>query len=154
MDDWQKDISQMLETFTDQVENFLLDVARDVTDAMNSFVEFSEDLSAEFNVAMVDEVEQYLTQMVSPVLEAYFGVGSAIGDVTQPVVQTVEPLLKQHPTCVGCRHFHGQFYGDALLVCGMHPYGVEEGVETCPDKEAVNWGVFSSTNFGFDEDWL
>lgn len=33
--------------------------------------------------------------------------------------------------CRGCCHYHGQTYGGTRLVCGMHPYGVEE--ETCPD---------------------
>lgn len=33
--------------------------------------------------------------------------------------------------CKGCCHYHGQKYGGNLLVCGMHPYGVEE--EHCPD---------------------
>lgn len=33
--------------------------------------------------------------------------------------------------CQGCCHYHGQTYGGELLVCGMHPYGVEG--EHCPD---------------------
>ena len=134
----------MFDTIADQIEGFLLDVAQDVTDAMNDFVEFSEELSMQINTTFVDEVEQSLTVLVGPILEAYFGVGGVIEEMTQPMTQTVEPFLKQHPVCAGCRHFHGQYYGDSLLVCGMHPYGMAEGVETCPDKEAVNWGVFSA----------
>lgn len=34
-------------------------------------------------------------------------------------------------TCRGCCHYHGHTYGGHLLVCAMHPYGVEE--EHCPD---------------------
>lgn len=37
-------------------------------------------------------------------------------------------------TCRGCRHYHGQVYGGNLLVCAMHPYGIEE--EVCSDWEA------------------
>lgn len=140
----------MLDTIADQVEGFFLDVALDVTEAMNGFVEFSEEVSTQLNTTVLDEVEQYLTEWVSPVLEAYFGLGGAIEEITQPVTQTFEPMLKQHPACVGCRNFHGQYYGDSLLVCAMHPYGVGEGVETCPDKEAVNWGVFGSHD---SDDW-
>lgn len=150
MNDWQKDLSEMLETFANQVEEFFLDVAQDMTEAMTGFVEFSEEVSAELNTTFVDEVEAYLTHLVSPILEAYFGVGGAIEEVTQPFTQTVEPMLKQHPACVGCRHFHGQYYGESFLVCGMHPYGMSEGVETCPDKEAVNWGLFRSDD---QENW-
>jgi hypothetical protein len=144
MADWQKDLTEMLETIANQVEEFFFDVAEEVTDAMSGFVEFSEEVSTQLNTTFLDEVEDYITQLVSPVLEAYFGVGGAIEEVTQPFTQTVEPLLKQHPVCAGCRHFHGQYYGESFLVCGMHPYGVEAEVETCSDKEAVNWGMFYS----------
>jgi hypothetical protein len=36
--------------------------------------------------------------------------------------------------CQGCCHYHGQVYGGNLLVCAMHPYGVEE--EVCSDWQA------------------
>ncbi|MBF2077137.1 MAG: hypothetical protein IGR76_01090 [Synechococcales cyanobacterium T60_A2020_003] len=36
--------------------------------------------------------------------------------------------------CQGCRHYHGRSYGGTMLICGMHPYGVEE--ETCGDWES------------------
>ncbi len=147
MNDWQKDLFEMFDTIADQVEGFFLDVALDVTEAMNGFVEVSEEISAHLNTTFVDEVEQSITVLVGPILEAYFGIGGAIEEITQPMTQTVEPMLKQHPACVGCRNFHGQYYGDSLLVCAMHPYGVGEGVEICPDKEAVNWGVFRSDDF-------
>lgn len=140
----------MFDTIADQIEGFLIDVAQDMTDAVNEFVDFSEEVSMQLNTTFVDELEQSITVLVSPILEAYFGIGGAIEDITQPVTQTVEPMLKQHPACVGCRNFHGQYYGDSLLVCGMHPYGMEAGVETCPDKEAVNWGMFGSDDF---ENW-
>jgi hypothetical protein len=38
------------------------------------------------------------------------------------------------PACRGCCHYHGRTYGGTRLVCGMHPYGVEE--EYCPDWQA------------------
>jgi hypothetical protein len=40
------------------------------------------------------------------------------------------------PACQGCCHYHGRSYGGTRLVCGMHPYGVEE--EDCPDWQAQN----------------
>jgi hypothetical protein len=33
--------------------------------------------------------------------------------------------------CQGCCHYHGQTYGGNLLVCAMHPHGVES--DRCPD---------------------
>lgn len=146
MNEWQKDWFEIFDTIADQVEGFFLDMALDVTEALNGIVEFSEEVSSHLNSALVDEVEQSITVLVSPILEAYFGIGGAIEDITQPVTQTVEPMLKQHPVCAGCRHFHGQYYGETMLVCAMHPYGAGEGAETCADKEAVNWGVFSHSD--------
>lgn len=41
--------------------------------------------------------------------------------------------------CLGCRHYHGQFYGynrhnRTQLICGFHPYGWQE-TRQCPDWE-------------------
>ncbi len=35
--------------------------------------------------------------------------------------------------CQGCQNFHGVEYGGVMLVCGIHPHGVEE--DSCPDYE-------------------
>jgi hypothetical protein len=36
-------------------------------------------------------------------------------------------------SCRGCRNFHGKIYGGVMLVCALHPEGVEG--DTCPDYE-------------------
>lgn len=36
-------------------------------------------------------------------------------------------------SCPGCKYFHGRFYGENYLVCGMHVYGFQ-GAD-CPDQE-------------------
>ncbi|GAB4235944.1 MAG: hypothetical protein Kow00121_63370 [Elainellaceae cyanobacterium] len=55
-------------------------------------------------------------------------------------INTPRPLPSQQPkVCEGCCHYHGRMYGGNLLVCAMHPYGVED--DRCPDwesKEADN----------------
>ncbi|WP_193199681.1 hypothetical protein [Nostoc sp. MG11] len=33
--------------------------------------------------------------------------------------------------CIGCENYHGQYYGGNMLVCAIHPHGVEG--ENCPD---------------------
>ncbi|WP_162424396.1 hypothetical protein [Myxacorys almedinensis] len=158
MNEWQKEFSETLETMVGQVEDFLTEFAHNLSEVVQTYVEVSEQVSTQLNGIFVDEVEQYITGLVSPVLEAYFGIESLVEEAAQPVFQTVDPLLKQHLGCVGCRHFHGQIYGDTLLVCGMHPYGIDEGVETCPDKEATVWKSpgFAADGrffFGSHEDW-
>ncbi|MBW4689682.1 MAG: hypothetical protein KME40_32460 [Komarekiella atlantica HA4396-MV6] len=47
---------------------------------------------------------------------------------------TLEEKRKSVPkTCRGCKNFHGIKYGGVMLVCGIHPSGVEG--EFCPDYE-------------------
>ena len=42
--------------------------------------------------------------------------------------------------CKGCRYLHGQTYigekGENILICGIHPYGWQEG--NCPDYEPTD----------------
>jgi hypothetical protein len=158
MEEWQKDFSELLEIMTKQVEDFFVEFSREVTEVVNVFTEISEDITTQLQNAFTEEIEQYVTELVNPVLEAYFGFEGVVGDVAQPMLQSVEPLLSQHPVCAGCRHYHGQMYGGNLLVCGMHPYGVGEGTETCPDKELTVWKspYFNAEGqffFGSEEDW-
>lgn len=43
---------------------------------------------------------------------------------------------QQPQACQGCCHYHGRVYGGNLLVCAMHPYGVE--TDRCGDWESSN----------------
>lgn len=40
--------------------------------------------------------------------------------------------------CRGCCHYHGQVYGGNLLVCGMHPFGVDD--QHCSDWQSEDPG--------------
>lgn len=158
MEEWQKDFSEFLDAVAEQMEGFFLGVSKEVTEVVNTLVDVSEEIAVQVQDVFSDEVEQYITELVNPVLEAYFGFEGMVETATQPMIQTVEPLLSQHPVCVGCRHYHGQSYSGNLLVCAMHPYGIGEGSDTCPDKELTVWKslYFNSESqffFGGDEDW-
>jgi hypothetical protein len=152
MNEWQEDFTELLETVTNQVEGFFFDVAQDVTEVVNTFVSISEEISTQLQTIFADEMEQYVSEIVSPVLEAYFGLGGAVEEVTQPMIQNVEPFLKHHAICSGCRHFHGQVYGGTMLVCGMHPYGIEDGSASCPDKDLASWKSSPFDSFFGSED--
>lgn len=157
MEAWQKDFSEFLDTMAEQMEDFFLGISKEVTEVVNTLVDVSEEIAVQVQDIFSDEVEQYVTELVNPVLEAYFGFEGMVETATQPMIQTVEPLLNQHPVCAGCRHYHGQVYSGNLLVCGMHPYGVSEGSETCPDKELTVWKspYFNEGQFFFgnDDEW-
>lgn len=52
--------------------------------------------------------------------------------------EEVHRMLKQRnqvipKICVGCENFHGQEHGGVMLVCAIHPYGIE--TERCPDSD-------------------
>jgi hypothetical protein len=93
-----------------------------------TLVKEMEDVAAE----MEDALDFYL----EPVLDWLGEIEDIISDTGRPFVQTVTPALQDHPNCVGCSHYHGEAYGGNVLVCAMHPYGVEES-SGCPDWESV-----------------
>lgn len=129
----------MLETMAAEVEKFCQDVAKDFADAADTLIELSDEVADQIHQAIapaLDEIDEQLREWFEPFLiSAIDELETTFFDVTAPVSHTVEPLINQHPTCVGCRYYHGQVYNGVMLVCGMHPYGVEGDRDTCPDKE-------------------
>lgn len=106
------------------------------------FLDVTLQESAHFLMAVVEELEevaievdQNLADAIAPLLDHVLAYESLLDQATQPLGQTINPLLDHHPACVGCRHYHGQTYGDAFLVCAMYPYGWSE--RSCPDWESV-----------------
>jgi hypothetical protein len=50
-------------------------------------------------------------------------------------VNVPRPHTPQQPlACKGCTHYHGRIYGGNMLVCAMHPMGVES--DQCSDWES------------------
>lgn len=125
---------EAFEAFANEVERFFTDVAKDFNEMMDAIVEVSEELVDQMNDATV-EFEQQMTDFIDPILEAYLGFEVTLEERTRPLMHTVDPVLNNHPACVGCRNYHGQMYGGNVLVCGMHPYGWEG--EKCPDWEST-----------------
>jgi hypothetical protein len=83
------------------------------------------------------EVEDFLDRLIEPLIDEQQvqAVDDAMVAATQPIFQTLYPMIDQRPVCAGCRHYHGQSYGGNILVCGMHPYGFEG--EKCPDWQSA-----------------
>lgn len=157
MDDWQPDWFRVFETLaneiTHEVGHLFEAIGREISEATETLFQISEEVADEVAEDMgttlvqidqmitpkLDQLDEQVGQWLDPVLQTLFGVGAVIDRSVEPVTHTVEPWLNQHPVCIGCRNYHGQEYNGNLLVCAMHPYGVEAGVETCPDKEPVSW---------------
>ena len=131
MEEWQKNLIEILETVVDEVEHFLFDVA----EAVDSFVVISGEVANELHNTISTDLEQFFNAIVDPLLDnpdSEFP--ENLFEHEWQVSEPEESLFVQHPACVGCRHFHGQYYGGNLLVCGMHPYGWDS--ENCPDWES------------------
>ncbi len=76
-------------------------------------------------------VETTLDEAFLEVLELAEPLISACGVLGEALTQSVQPLADGHNACAGCHHYHGQVYGETMLVCAMYPYGPETA--TCRD---------------------
>jgi uncharacterized membrane protein YheB (UPF0754 family) len=142
MEDWQREFYKMLDEMTETVDEFVQNLIRDVGKAADEFVDFSEGIAEQIEHTIASELDKFDEQLddwVEPMLQAITMLESALGNTTEPVSQTIEPILNEHPVCIGCRHYHGQSYNGVMFVCAMHPYGVAEGDESCPDKDTHPW---------------
>lgn len=135
MDSWLREFSEMMQSVVDDVEQFLTEVSKEFEGMVDAVFDASEAIAAQVQTTLAPDLEQRIDEFFDPILEAYLGFEVAIEDTVQPVVHTVEPMLNNHPACVGCHHYHGQVYNGVMLVCGMHPYGWEG--EKCPDWEST-----------------
>ncbi|MGD1937034.1 MAG: hypothetical protein ACFCA4_05705 [Cyanophyceae cyanobacterium] len=52
------------------------------------------------------------------------------------IAPKTQPSENWHSACKGCQNFHGRSYDGNLLICAMHPYGVEG--DRCFDWTAAN----------------
>lgn len=135
MEEFSQQFIAALDATTREIEHFFDGFSKDITELMDGVVLASEDLADQVQNTLTTEIEPQLIEWLDPLLQAYLGFEVTLEQTIQPIAHTVEPLINNHPTCVGCRNYHGQEYGGNLLVCGMHPYGWEG--ETCPDWEST-----------------
>lgn len=149
MDDWQQDWLKAFETIADEVGQVFEEIGQEIAEATNALFDLSEEVVGDIGTVLVqiddmiapklDQLDEQMVQWIDPLLQTIWGIEATIDRAVEPVTHTVEPWLNQHPICMGCRHYHGQEYGGNVLVCAMHPYGMVEGTESCPDKELTNW---------------
>ncbi|MEH2280204.1 MAG: hypothetical protein V7K90_02490 [Nostoc sp.] len=129
MEQWQKDLVEIVETVADEVERFFLGMS----EVIDAFFELTEEVTEQVHNNIVTEVDQYLQDLAEPMLEAYWELEDIVADVDPGFPYSVEPTAEKNPACIGCTHYHGQVYSGNLLVCAMHPHGCED--ENCPDWE-------------------
>ncbi|NEP76776.1 MAG: hypothetical protein F6K17_18210 [Okeania sp. SIO3C4] len=137
MEDWSKNLFEVIETAALEVENFFNEMAEEVSEVLDEWGKFSEEITEEIRTNFILEIDEYLNDLIDPIIEVYLDLDVDVGgEDIDYFVDSVEPTVEKHPACRGCSNYHGQVYGGNLLVCGMHPYGVEG--ESCPDWESYD----------------
>ena len=155
-EDWTRDFGEFLEgaiRVTEQWAEQTLQAAMETADTLADEIEkqigptleeWADELHqavAPLEATLDEEVERFsadfsafVTPLIMPLTEA---VDNWFGTVATPFNNTIDPMVNEHVTCIGCRHYYGQTHGGNLLICAMHPYGPDQ--ERCPDWESV-WG--------------
>lgn len=146
MDEWFKQLERELNETARVSSQLLTDAAQQGERAIERWVDSSLEVVEAAEKSIEDNLTPTLIQLndrVSDSLDAGVDFISEqftpwIEKVTAPIANTINPMLQDHPVCVGCRNYHGADYGNEMLVCGMHPYGPEG--DRCADWESV-WPV-------------
>ncbi|MGB3613581.1 MAG: hypothetical protein WBA10_07275, partial [Elainellaceae cyanobacterium] len=137
MDDWFDELNRAVDTVRQDLE-FLVKEATDAAiEFTDSVIQISEVVGEQVQETLLTEAEQVVEQFIDQVDEwlapGHFSLDIDLywdPDIGEPWVERVTPSATRHPACVGCKHYHGRIYSGNLLVCGMHPYGWEDG--NCP----------------------
>ncbi len=138
MDDWSKQLEETLDTMAGNLEQFFLELTDEAESWAHSVMDFSEAIASQIEGYIPPDFDQQVNEFLEPVLvgltELEAAIEQTVEAASQPLTYTINPILNHHASCVGCRHYHGQIYGDQMLVCGMHPYGWD--ADTCPDWQS------------------
>lgn len=136
MEEWQKDFFQVVENAVSEVERFFNEMSEEFTEMFDAIAKLSDEITQEVQNNVINELDQCFNELIEPIIEVYLDFDVPMDEIDPSFIGYVQPTPVQHPACRGCRHYHGQVYGGSLLVCGMHPYGVES--ESCADWETFD----------------
>lgn len=126
---------------SEDIQNFLEQLAIQTEEVIDTASVVLEEAFASVDKGLNDvleplvlEVENGLESLTAPIMTDIETLDLALEEWASPLTQRLNPLMDQQPACIGCRYYHGKTYGEAFLVCGMHPYGVQ--TKSCPDWES------------------
>lgn len=93
MEQWQKDLIEIVETVADEVEHFFLEIS----EIVDTFFELTEDITEQVHDNIITEVDQYLHDLAEPMLEAYWELEDVVADVDPGFPYSVEPTAEKIP---------------------------------------------------------
>lgn len=119
------------DAIADEVEKQLRPTLEQWVDDLGQSLEpLEENLDQEIE-RFSEEFSEFVTPVVEPLAQA---LENWIEAMAAPMASHIDPMINDHPTCIGCKHYHGQAHGGNMLVCAMYPYGPE--TESCPDWQS------------------
>lgn len=139
MQDWEKDVWQILAKTATEVESFLREMGEGIEQVVEEVGTAMESMFEPLGEDLFREMDSYIGEL----LESDFDLDTREDfnffddldlDIEFYDISTVEPQADKNPACIGCANYHGKVYGGNLLVCAMHPHGWEE--KNCPDWQA------------------
>ncbi|MEM6437203.1 MAG: hypothetical protein AAF773_25605 [Cyanobacteria bacterium P01_D01_bin.115] len=155
-EDWARELSDVLDQAARATEAWAEQTLHGAVEAVDSLADdiekqlrptlerWAEDINQAvepFEDVLDQEVERFseeFSELITPVVVPLTGaLETWLETMTAPIVSHVDPMVNDHITCIGCKHYCGQTHGGNMLVCAMYPYGPE--AETCPDWES-HWG--------------
>lgn len=141
MEDWSKGFFEVMENAVSEVEHFFSDVSDEFVEMLDVLAKMSEEFAEQVQNNLINDIDGYFNEFdglfnefIEPIIEVCREFDPEFDQIDLSLVTYVEPSPTQQPACRGCRNYHGQVYGGNLLVCAMHPTGVES--DSCPDWEA------------------
>lgn len=119
-DDWPPDFSNFLEAIALSFEDFLGEVNQSI-----------EEVAETFQRELSQEIDFFWQDFVIPLMELEIDWESRL-DLTENFTDDsdvwlnpkIEATANTYPACIGCANYHGRLYNETVLVCGIHPSGV------------------------------
>ncbi|MEM6715341.1 MAG: hypothetical protein AAF622_09740 [Cyanobacteria bacterium P01_C01_bin.147] len=122
---------ETVDAIADEVDKQLRPTLEQWADDLNQSLEPLE-------ATLDQEVERFSTEFsefVNPLVEPLaLALETWVGAMAAPMTSHIDPMINDHPICIGCKHYHGQAHGGNMLVCAMYPYGPE--TESCRDWQS------------------
>jgi hypothetical protein len=147
MEDWSKDFFGVMENAVSEVEHFFSEMGEEFVEMLDVLAKMSAEFTEQVQNNLINDIDGYFNEFdglfnefIEPIIEIYRDFDPEFDEIDLSMVTYVDPSPTQQPACRGCRNYHGQVYGGNLLVCAMHPTGVES--EGCAD-----WETDSDMNF-------
>ena len=144
MDDWQKDWWQQLENTTATVEQFFNDINQAIESFSIEVTDVVEDLGKQLQNTVateldrfVEDFEDFIEFVTESDFESEFDIWEDLENWAEDSefvdITTEIPTKDRYAACINCSNYHGKAYNGQILVCAMHPHGVED--DSCPDWE-------------------